>query len=101
MERVPGRMLTLCGNPKLTCLYGHCQSDGSYKSEHIRKYGGKYQMAGWQGYRYDLAMVFDPEFDTYVESTISPIAKYAMIKICLDILPTMNYPGKMMRWTGT
>ncbi|MEZ4773303.1 MAG: hypothetical protein R3D00_08975 [Bacteroidia bacterium] len=49
---------------------------GAYKSQHKKKFGGKYEAAGWQGYRYDLAMVFDPEFDIFVESEISKIAKY-------------------------
>lgn len=49
---------------------------GMYKSVHQKKFGGKYHQAGWQGYRFDLAMVFDPEFDKYVEKAISPIAKY-------------------------
>jgi len=39
---------------------------GAYKSDHLKKFDGKYEMAGWQGYRYDLEMVFDPEFDSYV-----------------------------------
>jgi hypothetical protein len=49
---------------------------GQYRSDHRRAYG-EYEMAGWQGYRYDLAMVFDPEFDEYVERSIAPIAAYA------------------------
>jgi hypothetical protein len=50
---------------------------GSDKREHIKKFGGEYEMAGWQGYRYDLAMVFDPEFDVHVEEEISKIVRYA------------------------
>ncbi len=40
---------------------------GAYKHQHIKKFGGKYEQAGWQGYRFDLAMVFDAEFDAFVE----------------------------------
>jgi hypothetical protein len=29
---------------------------GSDKREHIKKFGGEYEMAVWQGYRYDLAI---------------------------------------------
>src|SRR5690606_17256098 len=50
---------------------------GRYKADHLKQYGGKYESAGWQGYRYDLVMVFDPEFDRYVEEAIRPIARYA------------------------
>lgn len=49
---------------------------GSYKRIHRKKFGGKYEEAGWQGYRYDLVMVFDPEFDAYVENEISKIVKF-------------------------
>lgn len=48
----------------------------AYRSEHIKKYGGNYPVAGYKGYRYDLVMCFDDEFDKYIESTISVIAKY-------------------------
>jgi len=48
----------------------------SYKSEHIKRFGGKYKVAGWQNYRFDLVMVFDPEFDRYVDQTMSEIVKY-------------------------
>jgi hypothetical protein len=67
---------------------------GSYKSNHIRKFGGKYEMAGWQGYRFDLAMVFDPEFDAYVEKAIAPIAKYANDKYLLGYFTDNELPWK-------
>ena len=67
---------------------------GSYKSDHIKKFGGKYEMAGWQGYRYDLAMVFDPEFDAYVEKTIAPIAKYANDNYLLGYFTDNELPWK-------
>lgn len=67
---------------------------GSYKSDHIKKFGGKYEMAGWQGYRYDLAMVFDPEFDAYVEKAIAPIAKYANDKYLLGYFTDNELPWK-------
>jgi hypothetical protein len=67
---------------------------GSYKSNHIRKFGGKYEMAGWQGYRFDLAMVFDPEFDGFVEKAIAPIAKYAKDKYLLGYFTDNELPWK-------
>lgn len=67
---------------------------GSYKSEHIKQFGGRYEMAGWQGYRYDLAMVFDPEFDTYVEKAIAPIAKYVSDKNLLGYFTDNELPWK-------
>jgi hypothetical protein len=67
---------------------------GAYKSEHIKKFGGKYEAAGWQGYRYDLAMVFDPEFDAYVEKAIAPIAKYASDKNLLGYFTDNELPWK-------
>jgi hypothetical protein len=67
---------------------------GNYKSDHIRKFGGKYEKAGWQGYRYDLAMVFDPEFDSYVEKAIAPIARYAGDKSLLGYFTDNELPWK-------
>lgn len=49
---------------------------GMYKREHLGKFGGKYRQSGWQGYRFDLAMVFDSRFDEYVDSVMSQAAKY-------------------------
>ena len=40
---------------------------GRYHGAHLRKFGGKYLQHGWQNYRFDLAMVFDPEFDRFVQ----------------------------------
>jgi len=67
---------------------------GSYKSEHQKKFGGKYKVAGWQGFRFDLAMVFDPEFDAHVEKTISVIAKYASDKNLLGYFTDNELPWK-------
>lgn len=67
---------------------------GAYKSDHLKKFGGKYEKAGWQGYRYDLAMVFDAEFDAYVEKVIAPIAKYANDKFLLGYFTDNELPWK-------
>ena len=67
---------------------------GAYKSQHIKKFGGKYEMAGWQGYRYDLTMVFDAEFDVYVENAIAPIIKYANDKHLLGYFTDNELPWK-------
>lgn len=67
---------------------------GDYKRDHINRYGGKYEMAGWQGYRYDLAMVFDPEFDEYVERSISSISQYANEKYLLGYFTDNELPWK-------
>lgn len=49
---------------------------GNYRTQHRKQFGGKYKQAGWQGYRFDLAMVFDPGFDALIDQAVSPIAKY-------------------------
>jgi hypothetical protein len=67
---------------------------GSYKSQHIKKYGGKYKQTGWQGYRFDLAMVFDPEFDAFVEKEIAPIVKYSDDKNLLGYYTDNELPWK-------
>lgn len=67
---------------------------GSYKADHLKKFGGKYEEAGWQGYRFDLVMVFDPEFDRYVEDAIKPIAEYAEDKYLLGYYTDNELPWK-------
>ena len=67
---------------------------GSYKSSHIKKFGGKYEKAGWQGYRFDLAMVFDPEFDRHVEKTIKSISQYSNDKYLLGYYTDNELPWK-------
>ncbi len=67
---------------------------GEYKAQHIKKFGGQYEMAGWQGYRYDLIMVFDKEFDNYVEKAIAPISKYANDKFLLGYYTDNELPWK-------
>ena len=64
---------------------------GSYKRVHRKQYG-EYEQAGWQGYRYDLAMVFDPEFDKHVEKEISKIAKYKDDKFLLGYYTDNELP---------
>jgi len=67
---------------------------GAYKAVHEKKYGGKYLITGWQGYRFDLPMVFDPEFDAYVDEAIKPIAKYANDKYLLGYYTDNELPWK-------
>lgn len=66
---------------------------GSYKAAHKKSYG-PYEQAGWQGYRYDLVMVFDSEFDTYIESSISQISKYANDKNLVGYYTDNELPWK-------
>ena len=65
---------------------------GAYKADHIKKYGGKYEEAGWQGYRYDLVMVFDKAFDQYVEREISKILDYRKDKNLLGYFTDNELP---------
>jgi hypothetical protein len=64
---------------------------GSYRGEHRKKFG-RYKEAGWQGYRFDLAMVFDPEFDAHVEKEISKIAQYKNDKFLLGYYTDNELP---------
>lgn len=63
-----------------------------YKAEHRKKYNGKYLYHGWQGYRFDLPMVFDPEFDVYVEKAVSAIAVYRNDKNLLGYFTDNEIP---------
>lgn len=65
---------------------------GKYHSDHIQKYGGNYKTASWQNYRFDLAMVFDKEFDAYVEKAIAPLSKYKDDKYLLGYFTDNELP---------
>lgn len=70
---------------------------GAYNTQNLKNYGGTYPVIpgatqGWQGYRYDLAMVFDPQFDAYVESAISVISKYSTDKNLLGYFTDNEIP---------
>lgn len=65
---------------------------GAYKREHLKKFGGQYEEAGWQGFRFDLAMVFDPEFDVYVEKEIAKIEKFKNDKYLLGYFTDNELP---------
>jgi hypothetical protein len=66
----------------------------SYRREHILRFGGKYKVAGWQGFRFDLAMVFDPEFDKHVNAVIKEIVKYKDDKYLLGYYTDNELPWK-------
>jgi hypothetical protein len=65
---------------------------GAYKKDHLKKFGGKYEEAGWQGYRYDLAMVFDKAFDKYIEEAVKPVAQYKSDKYLLGYFTDNELP---------
>jgi hypothetical protein len=65
---------------------------GNYHSDHIKKYGGKYKEASWQNYRFDLVMVFDKEFDAYVEKAIQPISQYKNDKYLMGYFTDNELP---------
>ena len=67
---------------------------GMYRSQHRRHFGGKYKQAGWQGYRFDLAMVFDPGFDAVIDRAVAPIAKYRDDKYLLGYFTDNEIPWK-------
>lgn len=66
----------------------------SYKSGHMQKFGGKYKVTGWQGYRFDLVMVFDPEFDTYIEKSMKEIVKYKNDQYLIGYFTDNELPWK-------
>ena len=66
----------------------------SYRAEHLKRFGGKYKVAGWQGFRFDLTMVFDPEFDKHIEKTIKDIAQYRDDKFLLGYYTDNELPWK-------
>lgn len=65
---------------------------GNYKRDHLKKHNGKYEEAGWQGYRFDLVMVFDREFDEYIKTAIEPIVQYKDDKYLLGYFTDNELP---------
>lgn len=65
---------------------------GAYHKDHLKKFGGKYEEAGWQGYRFDLAMVFDKEFDGYITEAMKPVAAYRNDKYLLGYFTDNELP---------
>lgn len=53
-----------------------------------------YAAAGWEGYPYDFACVFHPDFDKYVEEKISVIAKYKDDPYCIGYFTDNEIPWK-------
>lgn len=67
-----------------------------------------YAAAGWEGYPYDFAMVFDPKFDSYVESTLAKAATYKNDKYCIGYFIDNEIPWKdyalercLTKWPAT
>jgi len=65
---------------------------GMYHASHIKKYGGKYKEASWQNFRFDLVMVFDKEFDAYVEKAIEPLSQYKNDKYLMGYFTDNELP---------
>ncbi len=53
-----------------------------------------YKAAGWEGYPYDFAMVFDSRFDQYVENTLSGASKYKTDKYLIGYFIDNEIPWK-------
>nr|WP_294897917.1 hypothetical protein [uncultured Pedobacter sp.] len=67
---------------------------GSYNASNLKRFGGKYKTAGWQGYRFDLVMVFDPEFDAFCDAAFKEVAKYKDDKYLLGYYSDNELPWK-------
>ena len=65
---------------------------GMYHSDNIKKYGGKYKEASWQNYRFDLVMVFDKEFDAYVEKAFKDLSQYKNDKYLMGYFTDNELP---------
>ena len=66
--------------------------NGAMKSCGEEKDG--YAAAGWEGYPYDFACVFHPDFDRYVEEKISVISKYRDDPYCIGYFTDNEIPWK-------
>lgn len=66
--------------------------NGAIKSSGAEAAG--YAAAGWEGYPYDFACIFHPDFDKYVEEKVSTIAKYANDPYCIGYFSDNEIPWK-------
>lgn len=69
---------------------------GSYNG-YLKSSGAEadgYKAAGWEGYPYDFAMVFDAKFDDYVESAIAAASTYKNDKYCIGYFIDNEIPWK-------
>ena len=67
-----------------------------------------FKAAGWEGYPYDFAMVFDEAFDTYVENAISAASSYKNDKYLIGYFIDNEIPWKdyaleycLTKWPAT
>ena len=67
-----------------------------------------FKAAGWEGYPYDFAMVFDERFDQHVESTISKASQYKNDKFLIGYFIDNEIPWKdyaleycLTKWPST
>ena len=79
---------------------------GALKAQGKEKEG--FAAAGWEGYPYDFAMVFDSAFDTYVERAISAAAGYKNDKYLIGYFIDNEIPWKdkalencLTKWPST
>ncbi|MBP5636410.1 MAG: hypothetical protein J6X25_02690 [Bacteroidales bacterium] len=83
---------------------------GSYNG-YLKSSGAEaegFKAAGWEGYPYDFAMVFDSRFDQYVESTISKASTYKNDKYLIGYFIDNEIPWKdyalercLTKWPST
>ena len=65
-----------------------------YRAEHLKRFGGKYKFNDWQGYRFDLVMVFDPEFEKYITQSITGLSKFKEDKFLIGYFTDNELPWK-------
>lgn len=66
----------------------------NYKSVHVKRYGGKYNEADWHGYRFDLVMVFDAEFDYFVNEAVKSLEIYKNDKYVIGYFTDNELPWR-------
>ena len=82
--------------------------NGSLKNSNDETLKAGFKAAGWEGYPYDFAMVFDSAFDQYVESAISRASSYKNDKYLIGYFIDNEIPWKdyalercLTKWPST
>lgn len=82
--------------------------NGALKNSSDETLKAGFKAAGWEGYPYDFAMVFDSAFDQYVENTISKASTYKTDKYLIGYFIDNEIPWKdyalercLTKWPST
>lgn len=64
----------------------------NFRDRHLEKQGGTYKNAGWEGFEHDLLLVFEPDFESFVDEQVKQIVKFKDEKYLLGYFSDNELP---------